>query len=71
MSLQSSLHGQHLRFPTWQHVYDSTLKETDIPRLFTLVEIAEATILMCREALPETPANEAEQQASRKHYKHW
>jgi len=53
---------QHLR-PAWQALYNATLQETDIPRLFALVENAEAAIRLRCETLQATPENDAEQQA--------
>ena len=58
--------AQHSRFPAWQDIYDATLQETDIPKLFALVENAEVAIRLRREALQSTPENKTEHQALEK-----
>jgi hypothetical protein len=52
---------QHrLRLQSWQEIYDAALQETSIPKLFALVELAEATILLRRDALMTAPQSAAE-----------
>jgi hypothetical protein len=51
------------RFQTWQDIYDAILHETNIPKLFALMEILEPTILMRRDALRELPENAPELRA--------
>ena len=41
--------------PQWRLEYESCLQEADHNILFKRVEIAEAAILNCREALEQTP----------------
>ena len=51
------------RFQTWQDIDDAILHETNIPKLFALMEILEPTILMRRDALRELPENAPELRA--------
>jgi hypothetical protein len=57
---------QHSGFRAWQDLYDATLQETDIPRLFALVENAEAAIRLRCETLEASPENKIEQEALEK-----
>ena len=52
--------------PFWQDVYAATLQETNIPKLFQLVETAEAAIRMRREDVQALPESKTEQQALEK-----
>jgi hypothetical protein len=50
-------------FPAWQLAYEAVLTETDIKRLFKLVEIAEAAVLTRRSALEGTSNHHTERMA--------
>lgn len=42
------------RLAQWQTEYESALRETDHMTLFKRVEVAEATLLNCRDSLEQT-----------------
>jgi len=51
------------RFPAWQDHYDTALRETDRSRLAKCIEVAEANILVRREAIGEDANHRAERKA--------
>jgi hypothetical protein len=48
-----------LRFPQWQPQYEAALRETD-HKIFKRVEIAEAALLNCRDALAQDSSGRRE-----------
>jgi hypothetical protein len=57
---QSVTECKDLRYPAWQPVYAAVLMEFDLPKLFKLVEIAEASLLVRRDLLDNRPQAHAE-----------
>lgn len=53
----------NVRFPAWQGVYEATLRESKIDKLFKLVEIAEAAMLTRRDLLKHNSGSRAERHA--------
>ncbi|MGA2425252.1 MAG: hypothetical protein ABSG07_14710 [Terriglobales bacterium] len=51
------------RFPAWQNDYDAALRETDGNRLAKCIEVAEANILVRREAIGKGANHRAEHEA--------
>ncbi len=51
------------RFPAWRLTYEAVLSETDLKKLFTRVEAAEAAILTRRGDIQRNPLNQGEWKA--------
>ena len=63
-----STHGSSSRSGhiSWQHAYEEVLAETDIERLFKLVEVAEAAVLTRRAELERRGGHHSERKAIEK-----
>jgi hypothetical protein len=53
----------NLRYPAWQDVYEATLRESSVGKLFKLVEIAEAAMLTRRDLLDRSCSGRTERRA--------